>query len=335
MKIYINGKSQEEFLQERREKSIEEEKELLESRNVIYKGKLLKIEEIDEFNRINEISKSDVPNYILNKVKEFHEIDQIEKILREIIKDFNQTSHDSMEVSDILTTNIHITQIKTFSAFILKGKASNKVKSKTMGNQILKLARIPNLKLACLVFTGILQDDALIDFMNIADKFGYNYLLIDKLDLARLFIAYSKICLRDGTPFNDQKLCQFNHSKCLTFQEFYDQAILLRNEKNYNLALKYLLSALNLKSCDFNTLYNIGITFRDLNEYEKALEWLLKAKEFRINDFFVLYNIGVTYRDLGLYLDALNTFEQAQKIDPKNNILIEIINETKKNLGIC
>jgi len=58
---------------------------------------------------------------------------------------------------------------------------------------------------------GNVQDDAQRDFVQIAIDAGCDYLLIDAQDLARLFIAYEKVCPKDGTPYDDTGICKKGH----------------------------------------------------------------------------------------------------------------------------
>jgi len=58
---------------------------------------------------------------------------------------------------------------------------------------------------------GNIQDDAQQDFVQAAIDAECDYLIIDAQDWARLFIAYEKICPKDGTPYDDTGTCKNGH----------------------------------------------------------------------------------------------------------------------------
>jgi len=58
---------------------------------------------------------------------------------------------------------------------------------------------------------GNIQDDAQRDFIQTAIDAECDYLVIDAQDLARLLIAYEKICPKDGTPYDEMGTCKNGH----------------------------------------------------------------------------------------------------------------------------
>jgi len=58
---------------------------------------------------------------------------------------------------------------------------------------------------------GEIQDDAQRDFVQIAVDAECDYLIIDAHDLARLLIAYERVCPSDGTPYDDTGTCSNGH----------------------------------------------------------------------------------------------------------------------------
>ena len=60
---------------------------------------------------------------------------------------------------------------------------------------------------------GDIQDDARVDFIQTAQDAECDFLIVDAVDVARLLIAYEKICPRDGTPYDDTGVCSNGHAR--------------------------------------------------------------------------------------------------------------------------
>lgn len=175
--------------------------------------RLIKIHEIEEFSEIISIPDSSISKEIIANVKKLDEKNEIECFIREIIHDPNETPHGPTEIADILTGHIHINGEKVLTAFVLKGKGLKKVSSQKVTHQFLKIRQINGLKLMVFGAVGNIQDDAQRDFMQAALDAGSDYLIIDTQDFARLFIAYEKICPKDGTPYDNMGVCRNRHER--------------------------------------------------------------------------------------------------------------------------
>ncbi len=171
---------------------------------------LIKIHDIDEFSEIKTIPDAAINKEILFNIKNLDE-KSIERFLREILYDPNETPHGPTEIADILTTHVHIRGYKRLAAFVLKGKSFPRVSSREVTHQFVKLRQIPQLGLIVFLAVGDIQDDAQRDFVQIAIDAGCDYLIIDAQDLARLFIAYEKVCPKDGTPYDETGTCKKGH----------------------------------------------------------------------------------------------------------------------------
>ena len=148
---------------------------------------------------------------IISNIRKLDEKDEVERFLQEILFDPNETPHGPTEIADILTCNIHVRGKAVLTAAVLKGKAWPKVRSKDITHQFAKLRQIPQLGLMILGAVGDLQDDAIRDFVQTAEDAGTDYMILDAQGLARLFIAYDKICPQDGLPFGDEGACPNGH----------------------------------------------------------------------------------------------------------------------------
>jgi hypothetical protein len=163
----------------------------------------IKIHEIDEFSEIRTIPDNAINDTILANIRELNEKTEMEPFIREILSDPNETPHGPTEIADILTSHVDVRGDKRLAAFILKGKSFKKVSSRDVTHQFAKLRQIPQLGLMVFAAVGNIQDDAQRDFHQTANDAGCDYLIIDAQDCARLFIAYKKICPKDGKPYDD------------------------------------------------------------------------------------------------------------------------------------
>lgn len=183
---------------------------------------LVDIQDIDEFNRTFTVQKDMVSDIIIQNIRNLREDEQIERFIREIIHDPNRTPHGPTEIADILTSNVHVRGKKVVAAFVLKGKSFPRVKSIKISHQFMKLHQIPSLGLIVLGATGDIQDDAQRDFCQTAKDIGCDHLILDAVGLARLFIAYEKICKEDGLPIDEEGNCPEGHHR----SEYYSLRIL-------------------------------------------------------------------------------------------------------------
>nr|CBH38629.1 hypothetical protein BSM_21060 [uncultured archaeon] len=183
--------------------------------------RIIKIHEIDEFSEIMTIPAAAINDTILSNIRELNEKTEMEPFIREILSDPNETPHGPTEIADILTSHVHVRGDKRLAAFILKGKSFDKVTSRHVTHQFAKLRQIPQIGLMVFGAVGNIQDDAQKDFVQTAKDAGCDYLIIDAQDCARLFIAYKKICPKDGKPYdNTTGTCPCGHvrDRCTTIE---------------------------------------------------------------------------------------------------------------------
>lgn len=163
---------------------------------------LVKIENIEEFEVASGIPRSAITDEILSGVRHLNEKEEIEPFLREILPDKNETAHTSTEIADILTIQVTCSGKAVLTAFVNKGKATQKVRAKDVSHQFIRIPRqIPNLGLMVFLAVGDIQDDAKSDFLDVAYRAKVDYMIVDAIDVARLFIANHKICPKDGNPY--------------------------------------------------------------------------------------------------------------------------------------
>ncbi|PWW06105.1 hypothetical protein DFQ01_1034 [Paenibacillus cellulosilyticus] len=175
-------------------------------------GRLIKIHEIDEFNEIINIPDASISDEILTNVLNLDEEMELEQFTRDILYDPNNTPHGPVEIADILTT-LCVRGEKKNTAFVLKGKSYKKVTSREVSHQFLKLRQLPDIGLIVFGAVGNIYDDAQRDFITTAMDIGCDYLIVDAHDWARLFIAYEKICPKDGLPYREHGICIAGHQR--------------------------------------------------------------------------------------------------------------------------
>lgn len=163
----------------------------------------VRLEDLEEFELVSRIPRHAIEESVLRGVRQLSEREHIEPFLREILPDKTETPHTSTEIADILTTHVTRFGQPSLAAFVNKGKSRPKVTAKDLTHQVLRLRQIPSLSLIVLLAVGDIQDDAKRDFLQIAEDANADYVIVDAIDVARLFIAYHKICPKDGTPYLD------------------------------------------------------------------------------------------------------------------------------------
>lgn len=162
---------------------------------------LIRIEDIEEFHLVLRIPRVAITNQVLVGIRGLDETTQVEPFLRSILPDPTETAHGSTEIADILTTHVTYGGRARHAAFVNKGKSTKKVTTKKVGYQLLELRQMTGLHLMVLLAVGDIQDDVKRDLMRLSHDANSDYMLVDAIDIARLLIAYQKVCPKDGTPF--------------------------------------------------------------------------------------------------------------------------------------
>ena len=172
----------------------------------------LSISEIHEFADAGKIPEAAISEEILESVGQLDERTQLEPWIQDIVRSHDQTPHGPTEIADIISTRVIVGGMPTYTAVILKGKSYKKVRAREVAHQITRLRKLEGLELAVFAAVGDIQDDVYDEFIHQAQELGCNYLVVTKFDLARLLIAYDKICGRDGLPFEDS-ICPNGHAQ--------------------------------------------------------------------------------------------------------------------------
>jgi hypothetical protein len=174
-------------------------------------GRLIEVHDIDEFANIDLVPAQSVNDAMLSVISQLNEKTEMEPFIRKILFDPNETAHGPTELADILTTNLHVKGEKCLAGFVLKGKSFNPVSNQHVSHQFEKLATV-GIRVAIFAAVGKIQDEAQRNFSTRAKNEGWLWIIMHAMDLARLFIAYGKICPQDGTPFDNQtQKCKYGH----------------------------------------------------------------------------------------------------------------------------
>jgi hypothetical protein len=168
--------------------------------------KKLLLKDFDNFNKITTIPLESINSKIEQAIKELDEKVHIEPSIRKILYDPNQTPHGPTEIADIITIKTTINGRPKLTAFVIKGRSFKKITAKEITHQFTRLRDIPDLDVAVFVAIGDIQDDAKKEFYRVCEDGSLDSLEVDRRELARLLIAYGKICPNDGT-FLDKEHC--------------------------------------------------------------------------------------------------------------------------------
>jgi len=172
---------------------------------------LLELHCIEEFRRVKQVPAEAITPTIISNVRGLYEKEEIEPFIREILYDPTKTPHGPTEKADILTHHVHVGNEARLAGFVLKGKSFKNVSNKDVAHQFDKVRAIPDISLMVFLAVGHIQDDARTNFAQTAKDADCDYLIIDARDCAQLFIAYQKICPKDGTPYNEIGVCKRGH----------------------------------------------------------------------------------------------------------------------------
>lgn len=121
-------------------------------------------------------------------------------------------------------------------------------------------------------------------------------------------------------------LDEFNDDAIL----YYYIAIAYRVIENYEKAIYYLMEAINIDSNMPEIINELGINYASLGNFEKAIEFLRKAFEVT-KSVEICTNIIMCYINCGKIEDAKKHLEIAKKLDPKDEIVIQLDNILNSN----
>jgi len=111
---------------------------------------------------------------------------------------------------------------------------------------------------------------------------------------------------------------------------YYYIAICYRVIKNYEKAIYYLNEALTIDSSIVEVVNELGINYASIGDFDRAIEYLRKAFEVT-KSIEICTNLVMCYLNAGKVNDAKAHLEIAKKINPKDEIVIEIENFLKQN----
>ncbi len=171
--------------------------------------RLVLLDEVAEFQKVRTLGREEIQDTTLEGIRQLDERTEIEPFLREILSDKTETPHTSTEIADILTTAFTYDGERRLVAFVNKGKSYPSVSAKLVSYQVIRLRQIQKLECMVLLAVGDIQDDLKRDFLQVAKDGQCDYLIADAVDVARLFIAYGKVC-----PIHGVGLSKENCSKC-------------------------------------------------------------------------------------------------------------------------
>ena len=237
---------------------------------------LISVENVEEFGLVRRLSRSAITTDMLAGIRRLHETKEIEPFLRAIIFDTTQTPHGSMEVADILTTHVTYGNRPRLAAFVNKGRSTPQVRLSNVGHQVLRLGSIPNIDLMVLLAVGDIQDDIKASLLQLSQHVDSDCMIVDARDVARLFIAYQKVCPKDGTPFVD------GHCPTCgaTVEEPVELTIKLYEDYRWELLSRRDVSHANAKRYTADVLTDPHYSKTALREVVKEAVWELRHSTY-------------------------------------------------------
>jgi hypothetical protein len=160
-------------------------------------GRLVHPEAIDEFRSI--ASAPDVAAHVVQSLRNADEEHELEPAFMRITGDADVTPHGPTEEADIVSVHLHLEAQPVFAGVVLKGKAWPSVKARDVSHQLLRAAQLPGVDIIALAAVRDTQDDVKRDIAFLAGHLGVDWLMLDRGDVARLLVAYRRLCPIDGS----------------------------------------------------------------------------------------------------------------------------------------
>lgn len=234
------------------------------------------IDEIEEFELVRRLPKQCINETIVAGIAKLNEKEELEPFIRDIIADRNDTPHGPKEIADILTTNITMRGKPVLAALVNKGRATKVVTEKIIAHQIVRLRDVPGVQLLVLVAVGNIQDDAVKILTRTAHDENADYMIVGPVDIARLFIAYGKVCPKDASPFQNGKCPQ-----CLTAaSEPIELAMKVQEELRFDVLEPADISTGGKKRYRAQIITNLHYSKAALREVIKKAVWELRHSNF-------------------------------------------------------
>jgi len=104
----------------------------------------------------------------------------------------------------------------------------------------------------------------------------------------------------------------------LKSEDYFSRATDLYFKGKYELAIKAIEKAIELKPDYADAWYNKGVALKDLGRYDEALKANEKAIELKPDSAGAWYNKGAILSNLGRYDEALKANEKAIELKPEN-----------------
>jgi len=241
---------------------------------------VIRVEDVEEFKLVIRLPRAAISADVLTGIKQLNEKTQIEPFIREIIPDPTDTAHGSTEIADVLTTHLTYGNRPRHAAFVNKGKSTPKVTSKIVGYQLLELRQLDGVDLMVLLAVGEIQDDIKRDLITVAQDANADYMIVDAVDVARLFIAYQKVCPNDGSAFESGRCPNCGRSA----DEPVELTIKLYEDFRYSLLDHKDVSHAGAKRYRANVLTDPHYSKPAIREVVKLATWELRQSDYYRND---------------------------------------------------
>lgn len=128
------------------------------------------------------------------------------------------------------------------------------------------------------------------------------------------------------------KLLPLTHKYEEWWNIFYLVGLAYKGLGEYEEAIEFLYSALDLGGLDVNVYNELGICLYLVGDIKEAIDIFNKGIEGNDRDYCIIFNRGLAYLKLGLMDKAREDIEKAYKLNPDNEVIKEHYLTIKNNL---
>jgi tetratricopeptide (TPR) repeat protein len=115
-------------------------------------------------------------------------------------------------------------------------------------------------------------------------------------------------------------------------QKIFKEANGLCDEKKFKEAVPLYERAFDLFPYFFECLDNLGLTYMDLDDWKQAIGCFNDSLSIEPNGIHALFSIGECYFKMGKIKEAVAQFKKTLKIHPKDELTIEWLEKSEKEL---
>ena len=102
---------------------------------------------------------------------------------------------------------------------------------------------------------------------------------------------------------------------------YYLTGLAYKGNKEYEFAVKFLSTAMELEECNIDIYNELGICIYALGDLNSAINIFDKGIDLNQGDYKLFFNRGMTYLELGNVKEAIEDMNMAYKLNPKDTFV--------------